>query len=62
MTVSRFTHIFTNDLVSFVFLWRVFYCIYVPHLYPSGDGHLGCLLVLAVVNSTAVNDGVRVSF
>ena len=35
--------------------------MYVPHfLYPFG--HLGCVHVLAIVNSAAVNTGVRVPF
>ena len=28
----------------------------------SVDGHLGCVSVLAIINSTAVNSGVYVSF
>ena len=37
----------------------IFQCIYVPHLlYSSVDGHLVCIHVLAIVNSTAVNFGV----
>ena len=31
-------------------------------IHPSVDGYLGCLHVLAIVNSAAVNIGVRVSF
>ena len=31
-------------------------------IHSSVDGHLGCSLVLAVVNSVAVNKGVHVSF
>ena len=31
-------------------------------IHPSVDGYLGCLHVLAIVNSAAVNVGVRVSF
>ena len=31
-------------------------------IHPSVDGHLGCFCVLAVVDSAAVNIGVRVSF
>ena len=36
-----------------------------PHIFfvhSSADGHLGCLLILAVVNSAALNIGVHVSF
>ena len=38
--------------------------VYVPQLlYPSSvDGHLGYFHVLAIVNSTAVNNGIHVSF
>ena len=36
------------------------YCIFFIHL--SADGQLGCLHMLPVVNSAAVNIGIHVSF
>ena len=36
------------------------YCIFLIH--ASVDGHLGCFLVLAIVNSATVNIGVHISF
>ena len=36
--------------------------IYLPHLLYSVDGHLGCLHVVAIVNSAAVCIGVHVYF
>ena len=43
--------------------WVIFYCLYVPHLYPFlCHGHLGCLYILAIVNGTAMNVRVHTSF
>ena len=48
------------------FLWlsdtplEMFICIFFIH--SSGNGHWGCLYVLAIVNSAAKNMGVQVSF
>ena len=46
------------------FLWLSnSHCVYVPpfFIHSSVDGHPGCLHVLAIVNSAAVNNGMQVS-
>jgi len=44
--------------------WVIFYCLmyHIFLIHSSVNRHLGCLLVLVIVNSAAVNIGVRVSF
>ena len=42
--------------------WVTVCCTYVPCLYPSVKGHLGCFHVLAIVNCAAINTVVHVSF
>ena len=41
---------------------NILYMYQNPCIHSSVDGHLGCFHVLAIVNSTAVNIGVQVSF
>ena len=49
----------------FFYGWVIFHCIHIHHIFfihLSVDGYLGCLHVLAIVNSAAMNIGVQVSF
>ena len=45
-----------------IYSWVIFHCVYVPQLpYLSADEHLGCVHVLAIVNSAFMNIGVHMS-
>ena len=69
MIIPRSVHVAANDIISFFSFFIVFLYIYIyTHTYPifficsSVNRYLGCFRVLAIVNSAAVNVGVRASF
>ena len=65
MTVSRSIHVSTNDSISFLLMTKSYFIVYMYQVFfiPSTVSELsGGFLVLAFVNSTAVNTGGHVSF
>ena len=64
MIISRAIRVAANSIISFVFYesYSIVYRYHIFLIHSSVDGHLGCLHVLAIVNSAVVNVGVHVSF
>ena len=60
MIISRSIHVTANGIISF-FLWLSNIPFYICITF-SLSIHLGCLRILAIVNSPSVNIGVCVSF
>ena len=62
MTMSRFTPVAANSIISFFFMSDYYSMIYLIFIHLSVDGHLGCFHVLAITNSAAMKFGVHVYF
>ena len=62
--VSSFIHLIRTDSNEFFLMAEEYSMVYMYHsfvIHSSADGHLGCFLVLVMINSAAMNIGVHVS-
>ena len=64
MIDSRSIHITTNDPIFFLCVAELYSIVYMHHIFIHSyvSEHLGCLSVLDIVNSVAINTEVYVSF
>ena len=63
--ISMSIHVAANGIISLFFMIEWYSIVYMYHMLfinSSTSGHLGCFHVLAIVKSSAVNTGMRVSF
>ena len=61
---SSFFHLIRTDSHVFFLMAESYSIVYMYHSFlirSSADGHLGCVHVLAIINSAVMNDGVHVS-
>ena len=61
---SRFIHLIRTDSNAFLFMAEWYSIVYMYHnffVHSSVDGHLGFFHVLAILNTAAINSGIRVS-
>ena len=61
---SIFIQLIRTDSNEFFLMAELYAMVYMYHsflIHSSADGHLGCVHVLAMINSAAMNIGVHVS-
>ena len=65
MIISRSAYVAANGIILFFFIAEYYSVIYKCHIFFTHsfvDGHLGCLHVLGIVSSAAMNTVVSVTF